>query len=165
MRKAMSGIALAVLSFAFIVLTAGSSHAATVNNLTIGEFGYNARGADSWFNRNKEYVTLKNTSGASLDLNGLVVTDNWGKSKFADSPSCNTFKVNVSRILPVDGVIRIYVGNGTAVSTGSAQTAFMNSRCGYKGHIFNNLGDDVWVFHGGDWKNKGYDFENGYHIN
>jgi hypothetical protein len=165
MRKVFSGIALAVLSFAFVVLTAGSSNAAVaVNTLTIGEFGYNARGADSWFNRNKEYVALRNTSAGTIDLNGLVVTDNWGKAKFDDSPTCNTFKVTASRDLPANGVIRIYVGYGVAVTTGANQTAFMNSRCGYKGHIFNNLSDNVWVLHGGEWKSKGYDFDNGYYV-
>lgn len=167
MSKARFALASVIAALMMLTgLTASAS--ATANVLTIGEIGYNARGNDTWFNRNKEYITIHNFSTSDVNLKGMVVTDNWGKPRVTPTaiPSCNAFKVTEDQILPQNGKITVYVGNGTPVSTGMNQTAYINSKpgCGYKGHFLNNLADTVHVWHAG-WKSKGWDFENGYHVN
>lgn len=165
MRKALSGMLLAVLSLAFIVLTTGSSNA-DVTDLQFGVIGYNARGADNWFNRNKEYVDIKNVSSASINVKGLKVEDNWARNDDSDS-TCNTYTVPSDVILAAGDTLRVYVGNGTVATNGTYHYVYMNSKpgCGYHGHIFNNLGETVWFYFNGSSASKSYGFENGYYIN
>jgi hypothetical protein len=166
MRKAFSGIALAILGFAFIVLTAGSSTAtvADVPNVHIGDVGYNARGNDTVWNRNKEYVDITiDANATSVDLDGFVITDRWGFEHSAET--CNRYTVQNVTLTQTVKTLRVYVGLGAPVNGATHFTRFMNSKCGYHGHIFNNLGDTVYLKNGSDYDSKSYDFENGYYVN
>src|SRR5690349_5504300 len=88
----------AILSAAALAATltvagaTSASAAAPVDNLRITQVGYNANGADTWFNRNKEYVDV--LAEADVDVKGLTVSDSWAKSHADDNPKkCNTFTI------------------------------------------------------------------------
>ena len=163
MRKALSGIVLAILSIMFITFTTGSSNA-DVPGLQIGAIGYNARGADTWFNRNKEYVDIKNISSDVMNLNGLVIEDNWAHTDTSDS-KCNTYTVG-NVVLNPNETLRVYIGNGTPAVSGTYHYVYVGSKpgCGYRGHIINNLGDTIWISKGGVSESKSFSFENGYYF-
>ncbi|MFI6737425.1 hypothetical protein ACIBI9_31255 [Nonomuraea sp. NPDC050451] len=182
MRKALSGIMLAVLSLAFIVLTTGSGHAAVadVSNLSLGRTGYNTPGADTYWTRNDEYQDVTNTGATAVDVNGLVFVDSWGKANNEDGVGCNAYKVTsvpggagsadgtgTGTFLPAGHTLRIYVGAGTPAFDGSKRHyVYMNSNkvCGYNGHVFNNFPrETLWIGLGGSWKSKTYDFSGGYY--
>lgn len=182
MRKALSGIALAVLSFAFIVLTAGSSHANTMDvpNLSLGRTGVNAIGVDNWWNRNKEYQDVVNTGSVAVDVKDLVLVDSWGKLNNADGVGCNAYKVTsvpggvgsdgtgTGTFLPAGHTLRIYVGAGTpAFDGGTKHYVYMNSNkvCGQDGHFLNNFKlETVWIGLNGVWESKSYDLSGGIYL-
>lgn len=171
MRKALSGILLGILSLMFIVTTAGSSNAAVddgdVNNVAIDLIGYNARGNDTWFNRNKEFVDLKITAD-NTNVDGLVITDAWGhdENHTGLAGQCNSYKISGVGVLNNGVTLRVYVGTGSAATSGSYVYRYMNSSldCGYRGHFINNLGDRIWISKDGDSESKSFNFENGYTV-
>jgi hypothetical protein len=173
MRKALSGILLGILSLMFIVTTAGSSNAAMddgdVNNVSIGLIGYNARGADTSSNRNKEFVDL-NVS-ANTNVNDLVITDRWGHSKghIGSAGQCNSYKITDVGSLDHTVTLRVYVGEGSNAmsSDGKYVYRYMNSpeSCGWHGHFIDNLGDRIWISKDGDSESSVFNFENGYTVN
>jgi hypothetical protein len=177
MRKALSGIALAVLSLMFIILTTGSSHAAMageLNDLTIEQIGYNARGVDYFQNRNKEFVDIHNPSGnGEVNLDGLVLRDGYAKNYSGD---CNRYVFNDFKLS--DGqTVRVYTGEGddsSVVRSDNYWYKFMNhgyndtKNCGYRGHYINNLADTLYVTNGDGsvtYASKPFDFDNGYYVN
>lgn len=175
MRKAFSGIALAVLGFVFLVVTAGSSHAAVVATpfaeLQIGTIGYNAVGADTYANRNKEFVDIK--AVVDFNINGLVVSDSWGRVNNPDGVGCNAFKVTDlpskdDTVLSAGHTLRVYVGSGVPSfdDIRDRYNVFMNSDddCGYHGQFFNNLGDRAVIANGTHVESRFYGFENGYYV-
>jgi len=169
MRKALSGIALAVLSLMFIILTTGSSHAAVddgnVDGLKISKVGYNARGNDTSFNRNYEYVEITRDDNA---VAGLVIDSLWVKDQWAVNHSdstCNRYEVKNVTLAGDVKTIRVYMGSGVDRTVSNVVYRFADSKCGYHGHIFNNLGDTVYITMGDDSEKVSYDFENGYYVN
>jgi hypothetical protein len=174
MRKALSGILLGILSLMFIVTTAGSSNADTVNvGLSITEIGYNARGVDSWGNRNKEYIEIKfvGTVANSIDLEGVEIRDSWATTHAGSD--CNRYTIH-GVVLNNTETLRVYVGIGTnsATAVSGIHYRYMNHGvgttvgCGYRGHFINNLADTINVVKGSDtYASKSFDFENGYTVN
>jgi hypothetical protein len=175
MRKVFSGIALAILSFVFLVVTAGSSTAATVAtpfaDLRIGTIGYNAVGADTFNNRNKEFVDIVAVTNANVG--DLVVSDSWGRVNNPDGVGCNAYKVtdlpgDATTTLPAGYTLRVHVGFGdpTFDAAKSRYNVFMNSNddCGYHGHFLNNLGDHVFIAKSTNVESRYYGFENGYYV-
>lgn len=170
----------AVLLFAFVAALgvfglSASAASADVDGLSITQVGYNAYGADTVWNRNQEFVDVKNDGAAAVNVAGLVVTDQWGKSHLADNDrGCNTFKVTSlpgvttgadgSVMLAAGHTVRVYSGRGTAAvsSSGTLHAVFMDSRCGYHGHIWGNGGDTAWITLGANSESFAYDFDNGY---
>lgn len=169
-------------AFATTAVLAGASPAtasADVPGLAITQVGYNAYGSDTIYNRNQEFVDVRNTSSPGVDVNvaGLVVADQWAKSHEGDNDrNCNTLKVTSlpgvttggdgSVMLAAGHTVRVYSGRGIpAVSAGgSVHTLFMNSLCGYHGHIWGNGGDTAWITLGGNAESFAYDFDNGYTV-
>lgn len=149
-----------------------ASAAADVPGLAIKQVGYNANGNDTFWNRNREYVDI--SALVDADVKGLTVSDSWAKSHANDNPkSCNTFTVTalpgVSEVgdkltLPAGHTLRVYVGSGTPAVSGSYHLVYMNSKCGYHGHIFNNGGDTVWISKAATADSLSYNFDNGYYI-
>ena len=173
MRISKSAVLLSAV-FAALALfgVPASATAAPIDDLTITQVGYNAYGSDTVWNRNQEFVDVK--ASADVNVKDLLVTDQWGKGHVDDNDrACNTKVVTSlvgvtstpdSVILPAGHTIRIYSGRGTAAMTGSVHSLFMDSRCGYHGHIWGNGGDAAWIRLGGVWKSFAYDFDNGYTV-
>ena len=169
-------------AFATTAVLAGASPAtasADVPGVAITQVGYNAYGSDTVWNWNQVFVDVKNTSRPAADVTvaGLVVADVWAKSHEADNDrGCNTFKVvslpgvvtgaDGSVMLAAGHTVRVYSGRGVpAVSSGgTVHTLFMNSRCGYHGHIWGNGGDTAWITLGANAESFPYDFDNGYTV-
>jgi hypothetical protein len=174
---------LALAASVVVALGATGAAAATasvdVPGLAITQVGYNAYGSDTIYNRNQEFVDIRNTGADPVNVAGLVVADQWAKSHEGadDNPrGCNTLKVTSlpgvttgadgSVMLPAGHTVRVYSGRGVpAVSVGGAlHTLFMNSRCGYHGHIWGNGGDTAWITLGANSESFAYDFDNGYTV-
>ena len=164
------------LMFGGLSLPAASA-AAGVEGLAIVNLGYNARGADTVWNRNKEYVDIK--AFANVDVKGLKLYDAWGKANQDDERGCNRFEVtSLPGITEVDGkvtlpaghTIRIHSGWGNPSVTGTRHNVYMNSGagsklgCGYHGHIWNNLVDTAHIELNGNEESETYDFEAGYTV-
>ena len=49
-------------------------------------------------------------------------------------------------------------------ASGTLHTLFMNSRCGYHGHIWGNGGDTAWITLGSNSESFPFDFDNGYTV-
>lgn len=172
LNKSASLLAAAVLA-AGLAASAPASAAAPIDNLAISQVGYNAVGADTWFNRNKEYVDI--TAAADVNVKGLTVADSWAKNHADDNPKgCNTFTIDSlpgvvpgpdgSVTLQAGRKVRVYVGSGTPAVSGSYHLVYANSKCGYRGHIFNNGGDTVWLTQGSNEESFSYNFDNGYYV-
>jgi hypothetical protein len=150
------------------------SATAEIGNLQITQVGYNANGADSVWNRNKEYVDIRQQGPDAADVKGLVVADSWAKNHADDNPgNCNTYtvssvpdvaEVDGKILLPVGHTLRVYNGYGTPKTSGTFHLVYANSKCGYHGHIYNNGGDTVWLTKGGDSESFTYNFDNGYYV-
>lgn len=175
MRLNKSAILLSALAAvaSLVGFSASATASADVPGLQITQVGYNAYGSDTVWNRNQEFVDVR----ASVDTNvkDLVVTDQWGKSHLDDNDrGCNTFKVAGALpgipevagqvVLPANHTLRVYSGRGTAAVSGSGfvHAVFMDSRCGYHGHIWGNGGDTAWIVLGANSESFAYDFDNGY---
>lgn len=163
------------LSFAAALTVAGvsaSAASADVAGLSISQVGYNAYGADTYYNRNQEFVDVK--ASVDTDVKGLVVADGWGKAHLEDNPRhCNTYKVAaVPGVAEVDGkvtlpaghTLRVYTGRGVPSVNNTVHSVFMDSRCGYHGHIWGNGGDTAWIVLGAASSSFAYDFDNGYTV-
>jgi len=151
---------------------ASASSVAPIDKLSITQVGYNANGADTWWNRNKEYVEI--TASEAVNVKNLVVADSWAKANVGDNAEkCNTYTVaalpGVAEVggevtLPAGDKIRVYSGSGTNVKVGGTFRLFMNSKCGLKGHYLNNGGDVVWLTQAGNEESFTYNFDNGYYV-
>jgi hypothetical protein len=153
---------------------AAATASADVPGLAVTQIGYNARGADNYWNRNKEYVDI--TASASVNVKGLRLDDQWAKTHAGDDRACNTFTVTSlpgveagadgAVVLPAGHWIRVHSGAGVpSVSDGGKRhNVYMDSKCGWKGHIWGNLGDSAWITLGEDSESATYDFEAGYTV-
>lgn len=175
MRISKSAILLAgvVIAASLPASTASASTTAGVDNLQITQVGYNANGADSWWNRNKEYVDI--TAAADVNVKGLTVSDSWAKSHSDDNPKkCNTWTIDSlpgvvagadgSLTLPAGHKVRVYNGVGTPAVSGVYHLVYANSKCGYHGHVYGNGGDTVWLTQGSNEESFTYNFDNGYYV-
>lgn len=173
MRKIILSLAaITALMLGGLGMSAASA-AADVPGLAITQVGYNAYGADTFYNRNQEFVDVKNVGATDVNVKNLVVTDAWGKANLDDNPRhCNTYKVTElpgittgsdgSVQLPAGHTIRVYTGRGSPSVNGSVHAVYLDSRCGYHGHIWGNSGDTAWIVLGSDSESFAYDFDNGY---
>lgn len=173
MRYKSAAILSAVVLAAGMAGTASAVSAEPFANLHITQVGYNANGADNWFNRNKEYVDIAAT--ADVNVKGLTVADAWAKNHADDNPKkCNTFTIESlpgvtpgadgSVVLPAGHKIRVSNGAGTPAVSGAYHLVYANSKCGYHGHVYNNGGDTVWLTQGANEESFAYNFDNGYYV-
>lgn len=164
-----------------------SAASADVPGLEIAAVGYNAYGADGLWNRNAEYVDIKNASAAAVNVKGLIVEDAWRHAQPADTTSkCNRYVVSTipgaadraGEELQAGHTLRVYVGAGEpkVLWGGTVHAVYMDSPqgCGYNGHIFNNgkkagasprdPWDTVYITLGGVSETKSYNFSFGYWV-
>ncbi|MEV0231606.1 hypothetical protein [Nonomuraea sp. NPDC050786] len=76
-------LSLAVVGALGVTGLSASAASADVDGLSITQVGYNAYGADTVWNRNQEFVDVKNDGATAVNVKDLVVTDQWGKSSGA----------------------------------------------------------------------------------
>lgn len=184
--KRITKTAAALALAAGVVAVSGSPASADVPGLEIGEIGYNAYGADQAWNRNAEFVDIKNTSNEGLNVKGLRVEDAWAHGRGSGAGKCNNFTVTElpgvtetdgKVLLPAGHVVRVYVGSGEAKVFGPdlrwhAVYANSDTRCGYNGHFLNNGAqkdrsapwETVWVTLGSVSESKSYNFSYGYRV-
>lgn len=182
----MRTILLAVLAGITLMLgVAAAPASADISALEIGQIGYNAYGPDQPWNRNQEFIDVRNTSTEPVDVKGLKVEDAWAHGRGAGAGSCNNFALTaLPGVVEADGkvllapghTVRVYVGAGTsAVFNDTFHAVYMNhsTRCGYNGHFLNNGAqkdraapwDTVWVTLGSNTESKSYNFSRGYTVN
>lgn len=177
MRKSAVLFAAVIAAAGLTGVPASATASADVPGLAITQVGYNAYGSDTIYNRNQEFVDVKNSGVDPVNVAGLVVADQWAKSHVDDNDrGCNTFKVaslpgvvtgaDGSVMLPAGHTVRVYSGRGVpAVSAGgNIHALYMNSLCGYHGHIWGNSGDTAWITLGVNSESFPYDFDNGYTV-
>ncbi|MGA4992970.1 hypothetical protein [Nonomuraea bangladeshensis] len=98
MRTILATILAAVLAVLALAGTAPASAraAADLTNLELGDVqGYNAVGADRIWNRNAEWIDIRNTANDPVNVQGLIVEDSWRHGQ-PDSYAgkCNRFTVS-----------------------------------------------------------------------
>ena len=177
MIRRIINLSAAFLATVLMLGLTASMASADVPGLSISQVGYNAVGADSYLNRNSEYVDIK--ASADTDVTGLRVQDSWRHAtRSTYRAACNTFVVTTANVdpglvhedkvvLPAGHTLRVYVGSGTPAAFapgGSYHSAYIDSKCGYHGHFLNNDRDMVWIVLGDQSAWKGYDFRRGYYI-
>lgn len=158
-----------------------SAVAAPIDSLSIGRIGYNAYGADTLVNRNREYVEVTNTTDVAVNVTDLLVQDAYARGN-DKTTGCNTFKLTAGKLPVADGTdpdmlpgghtLRVYMGDGTAAVDGTVHKVYRNmpKYCGANGHVLNNTGkpvgawDTVWITLVGASKSKGYNFYFGYWV-
>lgn len=137
----MKKILLALGASATVLLCAAVAHADIIqstspNAVKIVQLGTDAMGSDTFANRNREFVDIKNTGGSPVDIAGWRTEDAWA---FGDNSHslCNTFVVKTTNVnaalvsgsavnLPAGATLRVYTGAGTPGAHGTWFTAYMN---------------------------------------
>ena len=151
--------------------------APVAGDLKIYRVGTDAMGADSFANRNREYVTFRNVSGHPVDVATVLVEDNWahGRTLANRSHTCNTYKITD---LPDNSTTEIASGESVTVFNGSRvggdykvgteYRLYANSDvdCGTYGQFFNNDADTAWVTTstGAELAKKDWDWNGGYYV-
>ncbi|MFB4275716.1 hypothetical protein ACBJ59_10525 [Nonomuraea sp. MTCD27] len=177
---------LAGLALVFSVAAATPAAAADVAGLEFGQIGYNAYGPDRPWNRNQEFIDIRNGSAEPVNVKGLRVEDAWAHGRGDGAGQCNNFTVtSLPGVTVVDDkvllqpghTIRVYAGTGTPAvfGDGMIHAVYMNHNtgCGYYGHFLNNSAqkdrgapwDTVWMNLAGASESKSYNFSRGYTVN
>jgi hypothetical protein len=150
----------AALALSGVPASASAAAPPDSDDLAIVEVGTDAMGADSYSNRNREFVKFRNVSSASVDVKDVLIEDNWAhaKTKAEAAHTCNTHKI-----------VDLPDNTGTEIAPGEYVTVFNGSRwggnrklvsgsvveyqlfansdrdCGTEGQYFNNNNDAVYV--------------------
>jgi hypothetical protein len=186
MRTRIAACLAAILAVLALASPASAAASADIAGLEIGQIGYNAYGADQPWNRNQEFVDVKNVSGGPVDVKGLKLEDAWAHGRGSGAGQCNNYTITaVPGVVEADGklllaaghTLRVYVGSGTAAVFGDGQmhAVYMdhNTGCGFHGHFLNNSAqrdkgapwETVWITLGGSSESKSYNFSRGYTAN
>lgn len=117
-------------------------------DITITRVGTDAMGGDSFQNRNREYVSFKNTTPTSTSVNvaGYTVMDEWRNNNLANTGTCNKYTIGATlpgktdALLEAGKTVIVYNGWGMNRATSMGYVLFANSKfsCGLKGHFLNN---------------------------
>lgn len=125
--------------------------------LRIVEVGTDAMGADSYANRNREFVKFQNVSSAAADVANVLVEDNWARARTVagDAHSCNTYKIvdlpsNATTMVQPNEYVTVFNGSrwgGNRKVNGNEYQLFANSDadCGTAGQFYNNNNDTANV--------------------
>lgn len=140
-----------VLGVALVVaigLHAKAEAVTAPGDITITRVGTDAMGGDSFQNRNREYVSFKNTTPTSTSVNvaGYTVMDEWRNANLANTGTCNKYKIGATlpgktdALLEAGKSVTVFNGWGMNRATATGYVLFANSKfsCGLKGHYLNN---------------------------
>lgn len=160
MKKFVGIIAvLGALFVMLVMLGVGSASAVGVGDVKIMSYGTNAVGTDTTGNRNAEFVRLRNTTAAAINVEGWVLHDtyqtgsgDWGNRytfKGSQLPAGSPFRFDHDTdastpdqfVMPVGS--EVYVYNGSGVDT----TPTSNTAAVYRNfkHMWNNGGDTIYL--------------------
>jgi lamin tail-like protein len=158
-RRSLVIFAAMLIALAVAMVGAGRSVAASLGDVKFVSVGTNAPGTDNNGNRNAEFVRLKNTTGAALDIEGWVLHDayqnsagDWGNRytfKGTALPSGSPFRVDHDSdpttadhfVMPVGADLYVYNGSGVdSTPTSNTAALYRNFR-----HVYNNGGDTLYV--------------------
>lgn len=124
-------------------------------DITITRVGTDAMGGDSFQNRNREYVSFKNTTPTSTPVNvaGYTVMDSWRNANLSNTGTCNKYKIGATlpgktdALLEAGKSVTVFNGRGVDRTTATGYLLFANSKysCGLYGHVYNNDLDKVLV--------------------
>ncbi len=158
-RRLYVGLAILSIVTLSLSLSGSTAKAASLGDVKFVSVGTNAPGTDTSGNRNAEFVRLKNTTGAALDIEGWVLHDayqnsagDWGNRytfKGTALPSGSPFRVDHDSdastpdhfVMPVGSDLYVYNGSGVD-STPTSNTAALYRN--FK-HVYNNGGDTLYV--------------------
>lgn len=160
-RAATAGMLAAALVGSATAVPAEAAKVAVVElgDVQIVEHGWNAVGKDTSANRNSEFVRLRNTTAAAVDVEGWVLHDtyqngagDWGNRytfRATDLPAGSPFKVDADGAgpdparftIPADAEVYVYQGSGVdSTPTSTTASIYRNGS-----HIWNNAGDTVYL--------------------
>lgn len=150
-----------------------ASAAAPGDTLKIVRVGTDAMGADTYANRNREFVTFKNVSGADFDVADVLVEDSWSRGN-SHPHTCNTYKITdlpgigTNTVLHPNEYVTVFNGEraGGDYKVGAEYRLYANSDtdCGTSGQFFNNDADTAWVTKGAVTDSKSWDWNGGYYV-
>lgn len=166
----------AVVGAALVASPASATAAAAplAGELKIVEVGTDAMGSDTFANRNREFVTFKNNTAAAIDIDGVVVQDNWSKNN-AGAHTCNKYVITglpgqgTAALLGVGETVTVFNGSrwGGNYKNGTEYRLYAKSDvdCGASGHFLNNDADTVWLTAGATAiDSKSWDWNGGYTV-
>lgn len=143
MRKALGIIAGMVLASSFVVTSSAVADTANKCDVRITVMGTNAKGKDADWNRNEEYVWLKNVTSESKNVFGWKLTDAYGnETKFTEDNLPSLEAAANTLTLPAGDSILVYSGAGTDTTPdNNVHTIYRNGN-----HYLNNSsGESVKV--------------------
>lgn len=145
----------------------------------IDELGTDAMGGDSWFNRNREFVKIRNASDSDQTITDFRVEDIWAHA-LPGTQRCNNFTFTSARVpaamrgagdavvLPAGHTVTVFNGRGSASTTSTNHVVYDNSPkyCGANGHVFNNDGEVIHFVNpaGADQATATYQRKGGYEV-
>jgi len=178
-KNVLSGVTMISLLGAALVIGTIESANAAPGDITITRVGTDAMGGDSYRNRNREYVSFKNTTpGATpVDVKGYTVMDEWRKANLSSTSPCNKYKIGntlpgkTDALLEAGKSVTVFNGWGVNRATPSGYVLFANSpsSCGLYGHYLSNDKDTAYVMTGDSATDtvvtsKGWDWHGGYFV-
>jgi hypothetical protein len=155
----------AVLAFSGFAATSASAAAPVLgqSRVKITQLGTDAMGADSFRNRNAEFIEFKNVGAQQVNVKDWETADAWAYGDTSDS-KCNMVKLTAANTDLTDGTggelflqpgeaVRVYTGFGPAAgeTRGAFHNVFMNSGfapragCGLNGQYWTNNADDAYL--------------------
>lgn len=143
MRKALGIIAGMVLASSFVVTSSAVADTANKCDVRITVMGTNAKGKDADWNRNEEYVWLKNITEGSKNVFGWKLTDAYGnETKFTEDNLPSLEAAANTLTLPAGHSILVYSGAGTDTTPdNNVHTIYRNG----KHYLNNSSGESVKV--------------------
>lgn len=134
------------------VAAAPEAPEAKPGDVKITVVGINAPGKDARWNRNREYVWIKNVSAGEVNVFGWTLRDGYGQRYTFDKDELkdlNPFPDEADTLmLPAGESVLIYTGSGTDRTVNGTHSVYLDR----SGHYINNSsGEDLQVRNqGGD---------------
>lgn len=143
MRKLLAIITAFVFASGLFLTSAAASAPANMGTVKITVLGTNAKGVDANWNRNSEYVWMKNVTAESVNLFGWKLTDAAGnETKFTEDNLPSLEATATTLVLPSGHSVLVYSGQGTDTTPdNNVHTIYRNG----KHYLNNSSGETVRV--------------------
>lgn len=143
MRKLLAIITAFVFASGLMLTSAAASAPANVGTVKITVLGTNAKGVDANWNRNAEYVWMKNVTANPVNVFGWKLTDAAGnETKFTEDNLPSLEATATTLVLPSGHSVLVYSGQGTDTTPdNNVHTIYRNG----KHYLNNSSGETVRV--------------------